>query len=434
MNRLPLVAVIGRPNVGKSTLVNRILGRRLAVVREQSGVTRDRREFEADWGGRRFLLVDAGGWEAHPASDLERDIRAQTEMAASQADVVLFVVDARAGPTAQDLELARRLQREGAEVVLAANKVDSFQDEPAAAVLWQLGVGEPIPVSALHGRGSGDLLDAVMARLPASGDAIFTQPLSTLAIVGQPNVGKSTLLNRLLGSARVVVSELPGTTRDPIDVEIVLDGTAYRIVDTAGIGRRQAVGVERAMVSEARRAASGADLGLLVIDSTAGVTVQDQRLAEELIGYGSALVILLNKSDIAAAEARATTRAGVADRLGFASWAPVLAISAKTGSKLNRLPALVARALANRRTRVPTGQLNRWLAEWQAEHPPPSRRGRSSRIQYVTQVKTDPPVIVVFAKGSQPGPDYLRFLERRLREEIDLEGTPVVLTARATHA
>jgi len=434
MTKLPMVAVIGRPNVGKSTLVNRFLGRRMAVVREQSGVTRDRREFEAEWAGRRFLLIDAGGWEARPNSELGREVRDQTETAAADADVVLFVVDAQAGVTQEDLELARLLQRQEVEVVLAANKVDTVADEPEAAALWQLGVGEPIPVSALHGRGSGDLLDGVIARLPPASEGESTETTPTLAIVGQPNVGKSTLLNRLLGSARVVVSELPGTTRDPIDVEIVLGGTPYRVVDTAGIKRRQAVGVERATVSEARRAASRADLALLVVDATAGVTVQDQRLAEELISYGSALVILLNKADIAAAEAKATARAGVEDRLGFADWAPVLAISAKTGARLNRLPSLVAKALANRRTRVPTAQLNRWLQEWQAEHPPPTRRGRRSRIQYATQVRSDPPVIVVFVSGSEPGPDYLRYLERRLREQIDLEGTPVVMNVRAGHA
>ena len=432
MSRIPVVAVVGRPNIGKSTLVNRVIGRREAVVEEMPGVTRDRREFEADWAGRDFLLIDTGGWQVSDGQDLTTDISAQAEAAVAGADVVLFVVDATTAITDDDLGIAR-LVRGARKIVLAANKADSVRQEDLLADLWGLGLGEPVPISALHGRGVGDLLDRIVEALPDEDDeAPPADPIARLAIVGRPNVGKSTLLNRLVGEERVLVSPVPGTTRDPIDVVVDIDGRPFVVVDTAGIRRSPKVkeSAEFYSVQRAHRVLADADVALLLIDSTEGVTQQDQRIAEEAAEAGTALIVLLNKWDEADTEMREHTEYTVATRLGFCDWAPVLRISALTGARTHRLPKFINLVLERSQERVPTGQINRLVRGWQESHPPPVRKGRRPKILYAVQAGVAPPTVIVFVSGGELGDDYLRCLENRLRETFDVTGTPLHVVAR----
>jgi len=436
MSRLPVVAVVGRPNVGKSTLVNRIVRRKAAVVAPRSGVTRDRRELVAEWAGREFVVVDTGGWEVRPEAGLAEGIREQAEVAARGADLVLFVADATATLSDDDAGIARILQVSGTPCLLVANKVDGAHAEPAAAELWSLGLGAPIAVSALHGRNVGELLDRLVAALPEEPAGERPPPAhARLAIIGRPNVGKSTLLNRLAGRDRVLVAETPGTTRDPIGLVVDLDGTPFEVVDTAGIKRRTRITdeVEWFSVLRAREVLRDTDVGLLVVDGTRGVDHQEQRLAEEIADAGVGLVVLLNKWDVVTEEERLHTGDGVADRLAFVGWAPVLRISAKTGSRLHRLGRAVRMVLENRRRRVPTPELNRLVRAWQEAHPPPVRKGRRARIIYAVQAETEPPRVVLFVRGGDLAPDYLRFLERRLRETYDFTGTPVRIVTRRRH-
>jgi GTP-binding protein len=432
MSRLPIVAVVGRPNVGKSTLVNRVLRRRAAVVEEKPGVTRDRKEFTAEWAGHYFLLVDTGGW-ATRGDDLVAAIRQQAEAALSGADAVVFVADATTPYTEDDLAVARLVQTSGVPALLAANKADGPGVDPELGHLWALGLGEPHPLSALHGRGTGDLLDALVALLPEA-EAPTAQPqMPTLAILGRPNVGKSTLLNRLLGEQRVLVSPEPGTTRDPIDAVVELDGEAFRVWDTAGIRRASRVDepTEFFSVLRARQALSQADIALLVTDATQGMTHQDQRLAEEIDEAGAGLIILLNKWDAADPDSKETSEDGLADRLGFVDWAPALRISALRGSRLHRLPAAVRSVLEARRLRLPTPELNRRIRDWQEAHPAPTRKGRRPRVLYAVQAGVEPPTFVLFVRGGSLGPDYLRFLEGRLRADYPFQGTPLRLVTRS---
>ncbi len=431
MSTLPVVAVVGRPNVGKSTLVNRIIGARSAVVEEMPGVTRDRRQFEADWAGRDFLLVDTGGWEAHPGDQLEASIRQQAEAAVSGADLVLFVVDATTEIGDDDTGVVGILRRSGLPVVLVANKADNPAVEGEVSRLWSLGLGDPHPVSAFHGRGVGDLLDVVVAALPEPVErAAVTLP--RLAIVGRPNVGKSTLLNKLLGEDRVIVSERPGTTRDPIDVEASIGDHRYVIVDTAGIRRKPQITEDADFyaVLRAREALADADLALLVVDSTEGVTHQDQRIAAEIVEAGAGVVVLMNKWDALDEEQRELTEKSLPDRFGFISWAPVLRLSALTGARVGRLAPAIEAALEARLVRVSTGELNRRVREWVAAHPPPVRKGRRPRLQYVVQAGVGPPTFVLFVSGGEIGDDYLRFLENRLRDAYDFVGTPIHFVTR----
>ncbi len=433
MSRLPIVAIVGRPNVGKSTLVNRILRRRAAVVEERPGVTRDRKEFRAEWAGRSFLIVDTGGWAVGDDS-LVAGIRQQAEAALSGADAVLFVADATMTPGDDDQAVARLVHQSGVPHLLVANKVDGPRNEPDAAALWGLGLGEPHPISALHGRGIGDLLDALTALLPEG--RADDPAMATLAILGRPNVGKSTLLNQLLGEERVLVSPEPGTTRDAIDAVVDLDGEPFRVFDTAGIRRASRVdeATEYYSVLRAKEALTEADVALLVIDGTQGVTHQEQRLAEEIANAGAGLIVILNKWDLTGTEQKAITTDGVGDRLAFVGWAPVLRISARTGARLRRLAPAVRTVLETRRTRVPTPELNRRIRDWQEAHPPPVRKGRRGRILYAVQAGTEPPTIVLFVRGGDLGPDYLRFLENRLRDTYDFLGTPIRLVARRRRA
>jgi GTP-binding protein len=430
---LPIVAVVGRPNVGKSTLVNRIVGGRPAVVEEKPGVTRDRREFGAEWIGRRFVLVDTGGWEARPGEPLSEEIRRQAEAAVAAADVVVFVVDATTGLTDDDDGVVRLLRTAEVPIVLAANKIDDVARRSLADDLWSVGLGEPVPVSAYHGQGVGDLLDRVVAALPARPEAPAEPELPRLAIVGRPNVGKSTLLNRLLGEERVIVAERPGTTRDPIDVVLELDGVAFRVIDTAGIRRKPRITEDADFyaVLRAREVLQSADVALLLLEGPAGVTQQDQRIAAEVVEAGSGMVLVANKWDEMDDEARVRFERELGERLGFAGWAPLIRISALTGARAHRLGPAVNAVLENRRRRLPTGPLNRAVGGWTDAHPPPVRKGRRPRVHYAVQAGVEPPTVVLFVSGGELGPDYLRFLEGRLRGEADFTGTPVRVVARA---
>jgi GTP-binding protein len=419
--------------VGKSTLVNRIIGSRSAVVEEMPGVTRDRREFEADWAGRDFVLVDTGGWEVKPSGELNVSIREQAEAAVSGADAVVFVVDGTAELTDDDTGVISILRSASVPVVLAANKVDNVAQEANTDRFWGLGLGEPHPISAYHGRGVGELLDEVVARLPEPKEEETQDEVPRVAIVGRPNVGKSTLLNKLLGEQRVIVSDVPGTTRDPIDVEVELEGNRYRLIDTAGIRRKPQISEDSDFyaVLRAREALAGADVAVLLVDATEGVTHQDQRIAREAVDAGVGLVIVLNKWDAIDEEQRELTERSLPDRFGFVGWAPVLRMAAKTGARMQRLPGAIEAVIEARRTRLSTGQLNRAVRQWTAAHPPPVRKGRRPKIHYVVQAGTAPPTFVLFLSGGTLGDDYLRFLENRLREEADFTGNPVHIVARA---
>jgi GTP-binding protein len=431
---LPIVAVVGRPNVGKSSLVNRIVGGRQAVVEERPGVTRDRRYFEADWTGRGFEIVDTGGWEIAPGDGMGESIKAQAEAAAGAADLLLLVVDVTTGITADDEGVVRFLRGKEVPVIVVANKVDDANRESAAAELWSMGLGEPVTVSALHGRGMGDLLDRIVKELPPH-EPIEKRPgPPRLALVGRPNTGKSTLLNRLVGESRVIVSASPGTTRDPIDVETEIDGKPYVLIDTAGIRRRPQLteSADFYAVDRARRVLADADVGVVLIDGLEGVTQQDQRIIDEAVEAGVGLVVLLNKWDRELeTDQRIDTERSVEDRLGFVSWAPTMRGSALTGARIHRLGKLIEQAIDSRRRRIPTGELNQMVTRWTNAHPPPVRKGRRPRIQYAVQAGIEPPTIVLFISGGELGDDYLRFIENRLRDEVEFTGTPIRVVTRS---
>ena len=432
MSTVPVVAVVGRPNVGKSTLVNRVIGSRSAVVEEKAGVTRDRRQFGADWAGRDFILVDTGGWEVKPDGDLSRSIRQQAEGAVSGADVVILVVDGTTMLSDDDTGVISILRAADMPVVVAVNKMDSEQQEWEADEFWKLGLGEPMPVSAYHGRGVGDLLDAVVAAFPEPEETLETPELPRIAIVGRPNTGKSTMLNRLAGEERVIVSERPGTTRDPIDVDVDIEGVTYRLVDTAGIRRKPKITEDADFyaVLRAREALERADVAMLMIDASEGVTHQDQRIAAEIVDAGVGLVILLNKWDVIDEDQRDMTERSLPERFAFVGWAPALRISAKTGARVGRVASALEAVLQTRENRIPTGVLNRQVREWTAAHPPPVRKGRRPRLHYVVQAGTAPPTFVLFVSGGELGEDYLRFIENRLRQNYDFTGNPIHFVSR----
>ncbi len=437
----PVVAIVGRPNVGKSTLVNRIVGRRVAIVEERPGVTRDRKELEASWSGRELLIVDTGGWlPASAASDdpafLVRQVSEQAERAISLADVVLLVVDGTVGVVEEDAAVARVLRRAGKPVLVAVNKVDDDRREADAWQFERLGLGVPFPISAMHGRGTGDLLDAVVAALPPEAEVpVEPDPLDdtfAIAIVGRPNVGKSTLFNRIVGDERAVVHDAPGTTRDAIDTIVETPDGPLRFVDTAGMRRRTHIdeATEYYGMLRALDAVDRSDAALFVIDATAGVTHQDQRLAERIDAAGTAIVVVLNKWDLVDdADVRKQVLEDVNDRLGFLGYAPVLKISALTGRHVGQLLPALRQAEAAYHQRVPTAALNRLLQEAQSAHPPPTGKRTRPRILYATQGATDPPTFTIFVSHELP-PTYLRYLERRLREGLDLGPTPIKLRVR----
>jgi GTP-binding protein len=426
------VVVAGRPNVGKSTLVNRFIGRRAAVVEERPGVTRDRLELEAEWNGRAFLLVDTGGWLGG-GSSLEAKVAQQARRAIEAADLVLVVVDVTVGVTTEDEDLARLVKRADVPAMLVANKVDNPAREVEAWELVSLGLGDPHLVSALHGRRTGDLLDELVRRLgPATEQQVEKAPAAKgqacprVAIVGRPNVGKSTLFNRLVGEERSVVHDVPGTTRDAIDTVLDTSEGPIRFVDTAGMKRRSrsAVGTEYFAMVRALQALDAADVVLLVIDASEGVTHQDQRLAERIGASGSPVVVVLNKWELLATEARSTVLVDVGDRLAFLGESPVLKVSALSGLGVHRILGALGQAVDAYHRRVPTGELNRVLAAIQAAHAAPG-----SRIRYAVQGAIDPPTFTLFATHRLPA-TYLRYVERRLREVLDLGPTPLKLRVR----
>lgn len=429
---LPVVAVVGRPNVGKSTLVNRILGRREAVVEDVPGVTRDRVAYDAVWSGRRFTLVDTGGWDPD-AEGMAARITAQAEIAAAAADVVVFVVDATVGATDADEAVVRVLRRAGKPVVLAANKVDSSSGEADAAALWNLGLGEPRAVSALHGRGSGDLLDAVLAALPDAPADVFdaAEGPRRVALLGKPNVGKSSLLNRMAGADRVLVDPVAGTTIDPVDELVTLGGRTWWFVDTAGIRRRvgHASGAEYFASLRTAAALDRCEVAVVLIDASEPLSEQDLRIVSMVIDAGRALVLAFNKWDLLDEDRRLTLEREVDRQLARVAWAPRVNVSARTGRHAERLVPAIDSALAGWETRVPTARLNAFLGQLVAGHPHPLRGGRQPRILFATQASTRPPRFVLFTTGFLE-PSYRRFLERRLREEFGFTGTPIEVSMR----
>jgi len=429
---VPVVAVVGRPNVGKSTLVNRVLGARLAVVEDVPGVTRDRVFYDANWRGRSFTLVDTGGWEPD-AGGLAARVAAQAEVAIVTADAVMLVVDSTVGATDTDEAVARVLRRSGKPIILAANKVDDARGESDATSLWSLGLGEPYPISALHGRGSGELLDAVLAALPdAPPERLDAEggPRG-VALVGQPNVGKSSLLNRLLGEERALVDSVPGTTRDPVDSLVILDEQIWRFVDTAGLRRRvtHATGAEYYSSLRTTAAIEQAEVALVLVDASSPLTEQDQRVIAAATQAGRALVIAFNKWDLVDEDRRLQLAKELDRDLARVAWAPRVNVSARTGRDVDRLAGALRTALAGWDTRVPTGRLNSWLAEIVAATPPPVRGGKQPKILFATQAAIRPPRFVLFTSGFlEQG--YRRFLERRLREEFGFTGSPIEISVK----
>ncbi|HSP36312.1 MAG TPA: ribosome biogenesis GTPase Der [Frankiaceae bacterium] len=430
---VPVVAVVGRPNVGKSTLVNRILGERAAVVEDVPGVTRDRVAYDAAWSGRRFTLVDTGGWE-QDARGLAAAVAEQARLAVGAADVVLFVVDATVGATDADEAVARVLQRSGRPVVLAANKVDSERVEADATLLWGLGLGEPHPVSALHGRSSGDLLDAVLKRLPDAPAEVIGDAEGgprRIALLGRPNVGKSSLLNRLAGSERVLVDAVAGTTRDPVDSLIDLGGEIWRFVDTAGLRRRvrEASGAEYYSSLRTERALEDAEVAMVLLDSSEPLTEQDQRILSMAVDAGRAVVLAFNKWDLVDDDRRYDLDREIERDLARYAWAPRVNVSARTGRAVDRLAAGLRTSLAGWEQRISTGRLNAWLADVVATTPPPARGGKLPKVLFATQADSRPPRFVVFTTGFLEA-GYRRFLERRLREDFGFAGTPIEVSVR----
>jgi GTPase len=429
---LPVVAVVGRPNVGKSTLVNRMIGRREAVVQDVPGVTRDRVSYDATWNGRQFVLVDTGGW-APDAKGMAARVTEQAELAVAAADAVVFVVDATVGMQDVDESVVKVLRRSGKPVVLAANKVDDQRTEAEAAALWQLGLGEPLAVSGLHGRGSGDLLDAVLAAIPEAPSALADGERGPrrVAIVGKPNVGKSSLLNKLAGQQRVVVDEIAGTTVDPVDELVEVGGEIYRFIDTAGIRRRvkEASGREYYASLRTHSAIERAEVCIAVVDASEPVTEQDLRILTSVEEAGRALVIAFNKWDLTDEERRRYLRREIDRDLGQFEWAAKINISALSGRHVDHLGAAIKEALTSWETRISTGRLNAFLGRIVAAHPHPVRGGKQARILFGTQAHAGPPTFVLFTTGElEPG--YLRFLRRRLREEFGFRGTPVHVEVR----
>jgi GTPase len=430
---LPVVAVVGRPNVGKSTLVNRILGKQVAIVEDRPGVTRDRKEVDAEWLGVGFRLVDTGGWRPS-GSDLDAKVSRQVEKGVRDADAVLFLVDAAVGVTDEDAAVAEWLRKTGKPVLLVANKADNDRRERDAWEFLSLGLGEAYPVSALHGRRTGDMLDDLIAVLPSivveedlAGDS-EASGIPAVAIVGRPNVGKSTLFNRLIGEERSVVHDLPGTTRDSIDTIVETAEGPIRFVDTAGMRRKSRVddGPEYYSLVRALRSIDNADVALLMIDATEGVTSQDQRMAERVDAAGCPVVVLLNKWDLVPdAEGRAAGTAELARRLHFIGDAPVLKVSAKSGKGVHKLVPVLADTIERYHRRVPTRDVNKVIAEAQAAQPAPG----GARVLYALQGAADPPTFTLFANRDLP-PQYVRYLERKLREAFDLGAVPVKLRVR----
>ncbi|GAA4995797.1 ribosome biogenesis GTPase Der [Actinopolymorpha pittospori] len=428
---VPVVAVVGRPNVGKSTLVNRILGRREAVVEDIPGVTRDRVAYDANWRGRRFTLVDTGGWDPEARGFMAR-VSAQAELAVAAADVVLYVLDVTVGATDVDEAVVKILRRSGKPVVVAANKADDQRGEADSTALWSLGLGEPQAVSAMHGRGSGDLLDALFEVLP---DAPAEREPTTggprrIALVGKPNVGKSSLLNRLAGEERVVVDEVAGTTVDPVDELVELGGKTWRFIDTAGIRRRvrEASGHEYYASLRTSAAIERAEVAVVLLDASQPLSEQDLRIITNVVDAGRGLVLAFNKWDLVDEERRLRIEKEL-DRQVRVRWAPRINVSARTGWHVDRLVRAIETSLGGWETRVSTAQLNAFLGRLVAANPHPLRGGKQPRILFGTQPQTSPPKFLLFTTGFLEA-SYRRFIERRLREEFGFDGSPIMISLK----
>ena len=428
----PVLAVVGRPNVGKSALVNRILGRREAVVEDKPGITRDRVSYKAEWNGRPITLVDTGGWELD-VEGIDLSVAQQAEVAVELADAVLFVVDALVGPTASDEQVVRMLRSSGKPVLLVANKIDDAHLEPEAAALWSLGLGQPYPVSALHGRGVADLLDAALKVLPDVSKVAPDEFLGPrrVALIGRPNVGKSSLLNKATGTNRAVVNDLAGTTRDPVDEQVEIAGRIWRFVDTAGIRRRMHRQQGADFYASLRTAAAleRAEVAVVLFDVTEPISEADIRIVQLALDSGRALVLAFNKWDQLDEERRIYLEKEIERDLAHVDWAPRVNISALTGRHLEKLVPALELSLDSWDTRIPTGKFNAFLQELQAANPHPVRGGKQPRIIFGTQVATRPPKFVIFASGFLEA-GYRRFIIRRLRETYGFEGSPIEIGVR----
>jgi GTP-binding protein len=433
----PIVAIVGRPNVGKSTLFNRLVGERVAIVEDLPGTTRDRIYGDAEWGGREFVLVDTGGLEPAPPTVLARQIGEQVASAVEEADVVVFLVDARDGITSADLEIAEFLRQTNKPVILAANKADNVSRRQSAVEFYELGLGEVIPISAVHGIGTGDLLDAIVDALPplAMTEDVRIADVG-IAIVGRPNVGKSSLLNKILGYERTIVSEIPGTTRDAIDTIIEHGDQTILLIDTAGMRRRGRIipGIEKYSVLRALRAIDRSDVVLLVVDAVEGITAQDSHLAGYVEESGKGLVVVVNKWDLVQKTSHTTAEyiAAIREALKFFPDVPIAFISAKTGLRVTKVLDEALKVATERRRRISTGQLNEAINKATSAHAPPTVRGRRLKIYYVTQAEVEPPTFVFFVNDPKLLHwSYQRYLENQLRALFGFPGTPLRLVFRS---
>lgn len=425
-----IVAIVGRPNVGKSALFNRIAGRRLAIVEGEPGVTRDRIYAECQWQGRRFILVDTGGIDFGAREGFAALARRQAELAVEEADVILFVVDARDGLVAPDQEVAGALRRSQKPVLVVANKVDHRRLVPQAAEFYALGLGDPLPVSAEHGLGIADLLDRMIQLLPAGGEEDEAEDEVRVAVIGRPNVGKSSLVNRMLGEERSIVTEIPGTTRDALDSHVTRDGIHYTLIDTAGIRRRSRIEepVERYSVIRALRAVDRADVCVLLLDATELVTEQDKRIAGYAHEAGKGMIIGVNKWDLVEKDDKTADRfeEQIREQLGFLQYAPILFLSAKTGQRVHRVFELAHYVANQHALRISTGRLNEVLHQATMRLEPPTDKGERLRIYYGTQSGVKPPTFVLFVNEPKlMHYSYLRYLENQLRENFGFVGTPI---------
>ena len=427
---LPIVAILGRPNVGKSTLINRFLGRREAIVEDTPGVTRDRVQYECEWGGRRFIIMDTGGWEAKP-DGISVQVSAGAEIAMQEADVLAFVVDAQVGALDEDDILVQHLRKAKKPLILIGNKVDGEREESEAHGLWSLGLGEPYFVSALHGRGSGDLLDHIVAELPEVGGAQTQDGYRKVALIGRPNVGKSSLLNALAGENRSIVDDVAGTTRDPVDELIEFGGSIWRFIDTAGLKKRanQASGTDYYASLRTQTALERCEVAVVVLDASEPITEQDLRVITMVEEAGKAMVIVMNKWDLVDEDRRDQLDREIDRHLDQVEWAQRVNVAAKTGWHRDRLAPALRTALDSWEKRVPTSKLNSFLGALIGATPPPVRGGKQPKVYYATQAGIAPPKFVVFSNGWIEA-SYRRFIERRLREEFSFPGTPVQVAIR----
>jgi GTP-binding protein len=427
---LPIVAILGRPNVGKSTLINRFIGRREAIVEDTPGVTRDRVQYECEWAGRRFIVMDTGGWESKP-DGISVQVSASAELAMQEADVLCFVVDAQVGALDEDDILVQELRKAKKPTILIANKVDGDNDESDAHALWNIGLGEPRFVSALHGRGSGDLLDAIVKELPEVGAAQVQDGYRRIALIGRPNVGKSSLFNALAGESRSIVDDVAGTTRDPIDELIEFGGSIWRFVDTAGLKKRanQASGTDYYATLRTQTALERCECAVVVLDASVPISEQDLRIITMVEEAGKAMVIVMNKWDLVDDDRRVQLDREIERHLDQVEWAQRVNVAAKTGWHRDRLAPALRTAIDSWERRVPTSKLNSFLGALIGATPPPVRGGKQPKVYYATQAGIAPPKFVVFSSGWIEA-SYRRFIERRLREEFKFPGTPVQVAIR----